>query len=101
MELKLGWLNGDLDLDLDLWDLESFQVGSGTCLLEYTSTVATLEPDPTKHSQIPAPAHAQQPAPAPHRGARVANGSHFRARPRETLANTDPAACGKRNPGPP
>ena len=30
MELKLGWLKGDLDLDLDLWDLESFEVGSGT-----------------------------------------------------------------------
>ena len=54
--LKLGRLKGDLGLDLDLWDLESFQVGSGACLPEYISKVATL-----------GPAHVKRLPPAPHR----------------------------------
>ena len=66
MELKLGWLKGGLDPDLDLRGLESFEAGSGTCLPEYTSPAPPPGPETLADSKVPMgerPRHRRIPTP--------------------------------------
>ena len=73
MELKLGWLKGDLDLDLDLWDLESFEVGSGTFPPGPETLTDSRVPmgGRPRHRTMPTPKLGETPCLAPPIGVRI------------------------------